>query len=380
MLMLAYQMQKSMLRVMAGEIHGVISRQEAWSRWRPYGERSRLDSPLDSEIDPDSLSPEDVLAITEHADFDTRDQIYWELPDDESQADDYQENLVRHVRRRGLTGRMPGLVLATHRRQERQARIWREQLLDEEPSRLVRIRNAVSELTKDGLISRSQADEINERCIAPDGEPLFEPTAMSALHVRRWDEELRGVVPVAYPEAGTDFHHGAAVFVANDEPQNHPHFRHNRVHEGVHCFIQGSELYDITDSNGVRTPQATVVGTFNLMPSTEVADPCDLSEVSDVELGEGLTEFVTRALVGVDGRLGRLLPESRDSRYGSFSRAASRLQRRHPTVFREALDASIVEATPDDPYAKRSALRRMHEVADREMGMPNALDTIFAKV
>lgn len=35
---------------MAGEIHGIISNEQAWNMWRPYGDRVELDSNVNVSI------------------------------------------------------------------------------------------------------------------------------------------------------------------------------------------------------------------------------------------------------------------------------------------------------------------------------------------
>ena len=44
---------------MAGEIHGIISREEAWKSWQPFGDRIKLDG----SIDPAQLNHVDALQI-----------------------------------------------------------------------------------------------------------------------------------------------------------------------------------------------------------------------------------------------------------------------------------------------------------------------------
>lgn len=44
---------------MPGEIHGIISREDAWRMWQPYGERVELDGTLD----PDNITPFEAVQV-----------------------------------------------------------------------------------------------------------------------------------------------------------------------------------------------------------------------------------------------------------------------------------------------------------------------------
>lgn len=57
-----------------GQIHGLISQEEARRMWKPYGER--VIDELDGSLDPDKITPFEAVQVTWGADTRTQSAIY----------------------------------------------------------------------------------------------------------------------------------------------------------------------------------------------------------------------------------------------------------------------------------------------------------------
>lgn len=352
--------------VAEGQIHGIISRDEAWERWKPYGERCVLNVP----IDPSTFTPDDIVTVVYAASPDVQGRIYG-LYYDETEDTHFLDGLRRHADEQGLAGEFGDLVISSHQAQETKAAKLHAKLLDQEPEFIDQMGAAIAELGRRGLFTPAQVDNINNRFIAPDGSPFFEAVPMTALHAKRLDRQLLDAEQVCEPAASTNYATGAVVLPIYQ--QGLTEYRVNRLHERVHSDVEGSEIHLITFDNGTTLPDATAVGHFNYDPQIEIAPSDELDVVRDVELGEGWTQFVANQMVEVDPRLGR---SEREAEYGDWARRVGEIQQ-YPEVFRAVTDAALAEVTPANPDAKQAALSRMHEIADREFGTPGSLTQLM---
>lgn len=163
----------------------------------------------------------------------------------------------------------------------------------------------------------------------------------------------------------TDFSLGILRSAITLRKDTRPWRVHNRVHESVHGNFSGIEAWDITRDDGWRHPEAVVIGHFAYEPATEVKAGDDFSDVVNCEVNEGWTEFIARALMRVDPTLGA--PLSLKDGYGKWAKTMAKIHKNEPELFSVITDAALVEATPQEPDAKREALASMHEYARKRL-------------
>lgn|GEM_PF-6424572 len=353
---------------MTGEIHGLISREEAWRMWRPYGQRVELDG----SIDPAAFTNEEALRVLRGADKDTQKEarMYW-----------YSENDSRpwHA---GLAdvdlGNTPALVelfAASQKAQQKIAEQKRTQAIEGGLDFARKLGQGVMKLQQEGFLSAHQARDVETWIIAPDGLPYMQYTPMSQLEFARLALKYYQEYPSFDGSDWTDFSLGILHSTSGSYPQTTVHMQHNKVHESVHGSLSGLEIYDITREDGLRWPTATVVGTFAYEPTTEVMPNDDFSAVENVEICEGWTDFIARELIRVEPTLGAELVVAKG--YVEWAKIIGEFRAKDPNIYTAITDAMLVEASSANPDRKRQALVDMHQFADRRLGAPNSLGKLF---
>jgi hypothetical protein len=353
---------------MSGEIHGLISREDAWRRWRPYGDRVDLHG----SVTPDTLTNGEALQILLGADYDTQDRIldYWYDANDQRPwyAGISDVDL-------GAEPRLVDMLVASNEKQRQCAEQKRAKATDDGPAFAKKLGKGVVKLQRQGMLRPWHVDSIQSWLTAPDGLPYMQYTPMSQLEYARLALKYDNEVPSVKSSDCTDFYLGILRSTSGAVPKTDTFALHNRVHESVHGSLSGLEIYDITDDKGQRGPTATVVGTFAYEPSTEIVDGDDYSDVENAELNEGWTDFIARSLIHANSRLGKIYTDSEG--YDAWAKTMGTIYSQSPDLYLAITDAILTEATPNDPDSKRLAIADMHNYADRKLGAHNSLDTLF---
>lgn len=357
---------------MVGEIHGVIDREQAWRMWKPYGERFDV-SP---EVDFQNLHPVEAAFIAYGAcDGKAGGYIAYAIDQIRPSEDYWLDNLQTIIRDGKATDMLRELLEQAYEDQVKKEQILRERVLNQQPEFLKLLAKAAFALTQEGMFTSDELEAIEGRLWAPDGQPCIEFCPMASMrYARFWKEKGSLEYPPYTSGDAADLSTG--LIWQSIETRHFKRKTHNKVHEHVHACIAGSEIYDVTREDGRRMPQATVVGHFAFEPTIKLIDDGDYSDVKNCELNEGWTDYITALLMQHEPDLGRPLGPRADG-YFQWSERVRQLHMERPLIFREVTRAAMVEATREEPDAKREALARMHEVADRHFGMSEALNTVM---
>lgn len=353
---------------MAGEIHGIISREDAWRNWRPYGDRVELNG----FIDADAFTNDDALQVVLGADEDTQSRIYdyWHEKKDQRDCIEWLYDIYLQEE-----PRLIALLITSQVKQQQEVNQKRAEAIDGGLNFVNKLSTATRKLVASGLLSNVQAATIDSWLVAPDGLPYMQYTPMSQLEYARlafkYDKEDVDLLGTDC----TDFSLGILRSAVTSNGHLETETSHNRVHESVHGSLSGVEIYDITREDGWRRPEATVVGAFTYEPTTAIMAGDDLGAVENVEITEGWTDFIARQLIRVEPSLGRVVSKAKG--HGPWAKVIKDIHSKSPDVYVAVTDAMLVEATPVTPDAKRVAVREMHEFADRKLGVANSLNQLF---
>jgi len=358
-----------------GKIHGIISREEAWKMWPPYGERVVGD--LDGSFDADTLTPSEVTSIVWGAHPQDRLDLYHELPLPDGVASVYDDpdwigTIVNGVVGKSST-RFLQLLEKSNSEQNKNMAEAREVTIARGPEYVKRFGEALVKVANEGDISPEDADTLRDRLTAPDGTPYMQYTPMTPLEARRIVKKWDGIEQTTVPTDFIDFGHGVIVRgkCHNDE---FDYTTHNRVHEHGH-LVSGVELYDVTMEDGVRRPEATAVGHFHREVTTIYSANDDRKAVRTFELGEGWTDGFAISLMRVDPTIGKRYqgPGS----YQEYTQITTAIASASPDLRRVIQRAAIVDATPSDPFAKQDAFDAMNTIGDDFFGLPDSLNRIY---
>lgn len=356
---------------MKGEIHGIISREEAWRMWAPYGERGVVSG----ELNPDFLSPEEAIMITTGADDDTAWEIYSYFHEDGS-AKRWHEELRDYVESGPEQGFMETIV-DTNNRQLAAVRAARNEAFEGAVDYVKTLGSSVLQLAHEGFWTAQQADKIIGHLVAPDGLPYIQYTPLTKLESCRLALMYNNREPDISIMDTTDLQLGMIKSSRSMHSRTLSVTRHNRAHEWVHA-LSGAELYDITRDDGQRLPDAIVIGHFAAEPSTEIGDGNVYSEIANTEINEGWADYIALSLMDISPALGT--PRDYESLYAKWAEITAGIRRNAPSVFRAITDAALAETNAHNPTAKREALARMHDIADHHYGAPKALTTRLQEV
>lgn len=357
-----------------GEIHGVISRQDAWKMWKPYGER--IISDLDGTLDPTAILPYEAVHIAAAATPTEQSAIYYEYYDENSKRN-WVEDLHTTVAE-GPSEQLAESLVEAHAAQQIKASKLRNKVINEGPKRAILFTQAAAKLVDDEVFTSEQVALIETWVFAQDGTPYLQYTPMSKLEYARLSMKYDLEAPDLASADNTDFAFGIYRNAFTQGISYRRTSNHNKVHEPVHGSFSGIEVHDITRVDGLRLPNATVVGHFAYEPTTEIIAGDDFSKVENCELNEGWTEFVARELVRVEPKLGTLMPND-GTGYDAWADKIGEFKKNTPKLFREITRVALVETTPGNPTANRDALRELHEYADATLGHKDSLTAIFAE-
>jgi hypothetical protein len=356
---------------MAGEIHGIIDREQAWAMWKPYGERTK------GEYDHD-VHPETFTAL-EAAHIET------------GMSRDAWKNVSKQE-----FGEYAGYALSVYRNNleelpkpsdnliawftERQGEQTHEanRLTDEWEKTADNFLRLIGEgallLCKDGTLTGQQADKVHYWLRDESGRPRVEYTPTTHLAEARRLRDYNVVMPMPRLSPTTSFSEGII---------SHPvklgqgtHMGANRVHEHVHSGFAGAEFSDVTLDNGQRYPAPGIFGLYSWPLSSAIDANYTYEGTKDGELNEGITDYLSHRLMDAVPALGEY---SEKGQYQVWIDRVAKLRMNDSSLFRKIIDTYFVEATVANPTAKRDAVAEMHEYANKRMGKSDALTHLMTE-
>jgi hypothetical protein len=356
-----------------GKIHGLISRENAWEMWAPYGER--VIPELDGSLDPDNITPDEAVRITYYATDTLAGEIYEHVAGSLGDNDEWWFDVGTAVAQGPKSGLVKALV-KTHRKQQRLAEEMRVSAINEGEEFVELVAGAAQKLVKAKILTAAQAELAESWLVGPDGKPYMQHTPMSQLEYLRYMQNYDHEAPDLYGGYATVFMHGVITSTPSLRPDSKQVYIHNRVHETVHGSLAGTEIWDVTRDDGIRFSDATVVGHFASEPTTAVIAGDDYSICENTEVNEGFTDFLTWKLMGAEPKLGKPLKDTSDG-YGAWADQIQKIRKSDRALYGCIAEASFIEAGRDSPNDKRRALTAMHEYADSKLGVANALTKLF---
>jgi len=346
------------------QIHGIISRQQMWEMWQPNGQRVELDG----SFDPKTITSEEAVQIVHGSinRYKNRLHGFWRKPHDKS------AEWLNNLRKKDLSV-MPDtffeLLEVSHQMQQTYVERIREENGHNHLNFLNTVESGLDELRRQKNLSEKVVESLQGRLYDKTGKPFMQLTPVSRLEYARAIYNLDKEYPADTSGAACENKLGVIFVSRSLNKFERPYRRYTPLHETIHG-LDGLEVYDITRADGNRLPDATTVGLFNYEPTLAVAGD-DYTQVRDVEICEGYTDFITRLLMQAKPSLGSA---GEYKGYKIWGENTQRLSADYPGVFRLLSHvSSVVEATPAEPDAKRIAIAEMHSYADRVMGEPNAL-------
>jgi hypothetical protein len=352
-----------------GKIHGLIDRTDLTKHWNAYDNRVALDG----ELDPDRITPLDAEQIVIGSTDELRTSM-WRYWYDASQPRDLPwYSGVRQVVEAGTPDGLIRELQYSHGQQQANAIHKRAVARHDVAAYTGLMRRGIHGLVGEGVLTTNQAEIINARLVEADGQPLLKYLPMSMVEAARLALQVDHEELDIKRTDATDYSQGIYWNVlAMEERRNRPH---NKVHETLHG-VQGLEVFDITRDDGIRMPQATVVGVSETAPVTSVSAGHDYSRTDHTEINEGWADFMTRRLIELEPELGPPLLDG-SKRYNAWANAVKELaeiDRRHLHVL---TDAVLVDATSLQPTAKREAIQGVIGDLDAKLGGPGMLEHRF---
>jgi len=355
---------------MAGEIHGLISREHAWRMWGSFGERVALEGSLD----PSNITPFEAVQVAWGADSETQGRIY----------NFYRNADNRQYWLKGLPDKITqdpdpkliDLLWESNEKQRKLAEQERQKAIEEGLAFVGLLSTAMTSLIQEDVLTPSEVKSTQEWMIGPDDLPYMQHTPMSQLEYARSGVKYDNETPDLMYTDCTDFSLGIIRSALNLQGGSLDKKKriYNKLHESIHANCSGVEIYDITREDGWRHPEATVISHFAYEPTVKICAGDDFSKVENAEVAEGWDDFITRELIRVEPRLGHPLGNAHGYPWAETN---GRIKKDRPKLFRAITKAALVEATPNNPHAKREALADLHAYADNVLGQPNVLNELF---
>ena len=360
---------------MAGEIYRLITREDAWRMWKPYGERIDIDGSLDI----DNITPFEAESIFLGASADTQVRAYRYFYDEIREDVEPWWADLRPLIAKGAPGELLDILLESHQIQQAKAEFLRQRAI-ERGSDLVRLLSQAAHLmAEEDTLTHAQADKVDEWLIAPDGTPFVQYTPMSKLELGRIEVALINKEPAEPMQYATDLSTGTIWSVIGLSKTSVSYRRHNRVHESVHSNFAGLEVYDITQDDGRRSPRPTSQGMYvENIPITPDRDN-SYGDVDNAEVTEGWTEYIAIEAMRLVSALGRPL-QGRQGGYEAWQQNVGELRKTYPELYRRITDAMFAESTPSQPNSKREVIADTKAYADMVLGTDDSLTKWFRAV
>lgn len=347
----------------AGQLHGIISREDAWRMWAPYGERHLT---LNSELDIYEASEEELKSVYDGSTIRVADRLANLGDAIDTAADGIAEELVEQYY---------DLLQQSNVRQTERVVKKRERILDTEHDFVKTIERGVAGLAREGLFTREQAEKLQGWLWAPDGTPYVQHVPLTRLEYARLCFQYDREYPSGNSENATFFVNGTTVSVHRLYKAARRAPVHGRVHETVHAMLSGLEIYDTTRVDGLRYPQASVIGTCVAPPTVEVIAGSDAGSCDNSELNEGWTDLIARELMRVEPALGT--PMEKTEGYGEWATTMGRLAVDHPKLYRMITNATLLDVEEVGRDAKHGAIEDTKNYADKVLDEKDALTKRF---
>jgi hypothetical protein len=348
-----------------------------YEMWSPYGERLYPEGTIDLA----TISPAETLHIILGGGpklaesivglHTTHNERFEEL-----MFDAYSGSM--EPQDHGLSAKFWDKIRKSHQAQQRNAESARAEHADTWPEIVQKAARAALGLTKEGVLTPEQAANFESRLLRKDGTPQIQYSPLSRLEYMRFMYELQHVLPGISegPTVGSDetyFSLGAIVSAHTLHPYSKGLRAHNRMRQLVRASLSGLEVYDVTQDDGARLPQASVIGVESAEPSIVMA-PMPYTKGKNAKIAEGVNSFISRKLLDADPSLGITLPNVRGP--GDWAAKIAGLKEGYPLVYKAIMQATLRDATTAQD--KRRAIMVMHEQADRLLGARSSLERIFS--
>lgn len=344
-----------------GEIHGIISREQMHGMWLPHGQRLTVDS----EVSDDPTGQELVMMYLSSP-VDYQEWVAQEAFGGVAQdVPDYQARVYGFLLD-GANPEVKDVLLDSYARElEVEAREIRR--IERRGEKYLDIFSvALGNIALEGLVTDEQVDLMRSRLYGPDGRPFMQEAPMTSVRSARL---LRLTSTTELPDEAAVYSTNMAfglIEQAIDLKTGKKFKSHNRSHELLHS-VQGLEVHDVTRDDGLRIPIANTVGHFRFPVTTKPEDESDYSNVENTELTEGFIEYLNVRMHETTPELGSHLSDKKNG-YAPWKNRVARIHAEHPELFRAIAEASLTEAVPSQPNAKRDSLAVMHEHGETELG------------
>jgi hypothetical protein len=359
---------------MLTETHQIISNEDAHRLWAPYGERGL--SPEYGLLNLDTITPREAYAILKGSSEEDWREVH-EIVEQEGLdwsglSSEFPEESLKSEKVKAIFAR-------SHEAQQAEATEQREQWLGAKGRQLLRtVGTAAYRLCGEGLITPPQLDFVQQNLTQADGTPTIQITPMTYLELERQSLACDNVEANLSVGGFVDYGLGIQYLPVTHQGIFGAADTLTLVHESVHATMQGMELVDTTRVDGWRFPFPSVHGLRVFEPTSEMPNgDNEFALCENMESNEGWTDFMGRAIMGVMPELGRVPVYGDDELYTKWASHIQYLNKNYPKVYRALTNAVFTQATPQEPLAKREALAAMNYCADKEFGIPGALNALF---
>ncbi len=355
---------------MAGEIHGIIDREQAYQTWKPYGERAYAD--YDHQLYPERLTP--VEAAHVYSGISDEDRQSFEEAWSSSEYEAHMGYLDLGYDRAEQSEMEPSAkivdwLVMQQLAQEKLAEQLRSEWEHSSRPFMKLLGKGALILAKDGVLTGEQVEKVHDWLTDEYGQPRVQYTPTTKLAEARRLKKIDAVMPRPGFAAATSMWEG--VIMNSVDIGCELMMGSNRVHEHVHTAFSGMEFYDITRVDGLRAPIPTVVGVFAYEPSVDMGEVDDYSDTFNGELNEGVTDYLSHLLIDFVPELGEY--DKDGDQYSEWVEKVNELRVTDPAIFRKIIDTTLTETSTSRPTAKRDALAELHEYADQRIGGQNSL-------
>jgi len=336
---------------------GIISRQQAEVLWGPAIDRLEVSGELG-----DDASLVDAIAVMDGASSDEHDNLWELMAIYKTELPTPWQAKVQQVMETGNTA-FVDLLQASNQRQQGQAQQARERARQEFVPFAELLGQSVIKLVQKGVLTQPQATVITERVLSDTGEPTFADMPVSMLEYHRLRDETQVTKTVPY----TNFRTGTII-----SPTGTRYFDElkemNKIHETTHAWLGGIEVEQHV------SPESSVVAVASIgLWGFDRHNPDNQS--IGFAANEGMASYLTTELYAIEPRLGHEMPECHG--YQPLEDAVREWKDKDLGSFAVALEAFVVDATPQNPDAKQAALSALDEAMASSRHLPAAARALF---
>ncbi len=354
-----------------GVVNSVVTRDELTEMWGPYGSRAVVD---DSINNPPDISPSDAIQIA----YDSTPGILAEIQatyGGSAQGLDYIAELWEAMDT--PSDQLLAVLAKSHEKQRQNAAAIRERAIDEGLKYTIWMHGALGVLACSGVLTNEQASLCRERLLGSDGQPFVQYTPMSSVGFSRLLSELGEAAPSPEDKDLTHFGIGASLSTQSMNPSHRNITVHNRPHEAVHC-LSGLNPLRVTSPNGRAELYPSAIGAVEDVPAPKFGQYYTSNALRCSSLNEGITDFIARALMKADNRLGK--PIQHRTSYSQLVPLVDSVYKDFPQLYGTMIDAYLADGTPENPDQKHESLAKMHDIARRTLDVDTELHRLFFEV